>query len=179
MKNDWVGSTHIRCSDCKEVKLKEEYPWSTSNSRSGYYFSYCKLCRKERQRIHRLNRSPWKERASKIGRRASLSGIPFNLDGDYLENLWELQEGLCFYTGYRMVGSVGNGLTEYSVSVDKIIPEIGYLKGNVVLCTHRANTIKNNLTLSEMELWMPSWYERIKMWREIGLTCLQVAEGDF
>ena len=161
MKVDWVDESNIRCSMCKEVKVKELFPWSTSNSRSGYYFSYCKVCRSVRTRQNRINRSPWKERANKIARRAKEQGVPCDLTGDFLEALWQEQDGLCFYTDYEMVWRVGSGLTINSLSVDKIIPERGYVQSNVVLCTHRANTIKNNLTLDEMKLWMPSWYERV------------------
>jgi len=54
------------------------------------------------------------------------------------------------------------------------------VKGNVVLCVARVNTIKSDVSLNEMKLWMPGWYERIvDMWRELGLTCFQVAPGDF
>jgi len=55
-----------------------------------------------------------------------------------------------------------------------------YVKGNVVLCVARVNTIKSDVSLNEMKLWMPGRYERIvDMWRELGLTCFQVAPGDF
>lgn len=161
MKVDWVTDTDIRCSICQEIKHKEEYPWSTSNSRSGYYFSYCKSCRRVKQKSHRLQRSPWKERATKIGVRAKKAGTPFDLDGEFLEALWAEQGGLCFYTDYAMVKDLGIGLSGNTLSVDKIIPTLGYVRGNVVLCTQRANTIKNNMSLDELKLWMPSWHERI------------------
>lgn len=162
MKVDWVTETDIRCSVCQEVKNKEEYPWSTSNSRSGYYFSYCKACRKVRQRENRIKRSPWKERSAKIGLRARRAGIAFNLTGEFLESMWNEQQGLCFYTDYAMVNDLGTGLSGNTLSVDKIVPALGYIQGNVVMCTQRANTIKNNMSLEELEMWMPSWYSRLR-----------------
>lgn len=36
-----------------------------------------------------------------------------------------------------------------------------YVSGNVVFCINKVNTCKNDLSLEEIEKWMPSWYERI------------------
>jgi hypothetical protein len=36
-----------------------------------------------------------------------------------------------------------------SPSLDKIIPELGYVKCNIAVISHRANTIKNNGTAEE------------------------------
>ncbi len=38
-----------------------------------------------------------------------------------------------------------------SPSLDKIIPELGYIKTNIVVMSHRANTIKNDSTIEELE----------------------------
>ena len=37
-----------------------------------------------------------------------------------------------------------------SPSIDRIIPRLGYVPGNVCVISHRANMIKNNATISEM-----------------------------
>ena len=39
-----------------------------------------------------------------------------------------------------------------SPSLDRIIPSLGYVKGNIRVISFRANTLKNNATLSELEL---------------------------
>jgi hypothetical protein len=44
-----------------------------------------------------------------------------------------------------------------SLSLDRIDPNKGYIEGNVCFICHRANTIKNNLTLQEMELLLKNW----------------------
>ena len=37
-------------------------------------------------------------------------------------------------------------------SLDRIIPELGYVKGNVRVISARANLLKNDATISELEL---------------------------
>jgi hypothetical protein len=42
-------------------------------------------------------------------------------------------------------------------SLDKFIPELGYTPGNITVISHKANTMKNNATLEEIQLllnWM-------------------------
>lgn len=46
---------------------------------------------------------------------------------------------------------------QYGASVDKFIPALGYVKGNVAVISRRVNLLKNNATLEEIEalyLWM-------------------------
>lgn len=38
-----------------------------------------------------------------------------------------------------------------SATLDRIIPEKGYVKGNVQVISYRANTIKNNATIEELQ----------------------------
>lgn len=45
----------------------------------------------------------------------------------------------------------------------------GYTNDNVVLCTSRFNTIKSNMTIEEIEKYMPAIYKRIQMWRRRGI----------
>lgn len=40
---------------------------------------------------------------------------------------------------------------EDSYSIDRLIPELGYVKGNVVVISYKANTIKNNATVDDLE----------------------------
>ena len=37
-----------------------------------------------------------------------------------------------------------------SPSIDRLIPSKGYIKGNILICSFRANTIKNNATIDEL-----------------------------
>jgi hypothetical protein len=39
-----------------------------------------------------------------------------------------------------------------SPTIDKIIPSKGYVKGNVMVVSYKANTVKNDLTIEQLEL---------------------------
>ena len=50
------------------------------------------------------------------------------------------------------VGETKAGAKADSPSLDRINPNLGYIKGNVWVISYRANMIKNNATLEELEL---------------------------
>lgn len=106
-----------------------------------------------------------KHRQRAIKARCIEKGVEYDLPGAYLADLYEKQKGLCFYTDEPMkvyFGTKRSGARRDSISVDKVIPERGYVVGNVVLCIERANRIKNDCTLEEMSRWMPDWYSRVQ-----------------
>ena len=60
------------------------------------------------------------------------------------------------YTGYLPLraSSMNSRLMfpSRSPSVDRLVPEQGYVESNVALCRHQCNTIKNDATLDELRL---------------------------
>lgn len=159
---DPVDELHSRCRKCNLVVANEDFPY-VLNKVDGRRLSYCKKCRYRQYRESTLS-SPeryWRERTNQIRKRCGEKGIPFALPEGYLYSLWVMQGGKCFYTDVAMDAVFDRGLRDTSASVDKIIISDGYVVGNVVLCTSRANSIKYDQTLEEMKQWMPSWYERL------------------
>ena len=47
-----------------------------------------------------------------------------------------------------------------SISIDRIIPELGYVKGNVAIISHKANTIKNNASVEDLEKVL-EWLKKV------------------
>ena len=55
--------------------------------------------------------------------------------------------------GIRLNKHVGEGEAKFdSPTIDKLIPSLGYTKGNVWIVSRRANMIKSDATLEELEL---------------------------
>ena len=59
------------------------------------------------------------------------------------------------------ISEKGIGRTDNSPSLDRIRPDLGYVKGNIAVISQRANRIKNDATLEEIT--------KLKTWLEIQL----------
>lgn len=179
---DKIDDFNARCSKCYRIKPILEFQKGRRDKQYEYHFSYCNKCRKSQIYLN-LNSDINKflsEKYNRLKLRASSLNLPCELTKQDIIDLYIKQRGMCFYTDKKMICNVGKGYNRMAISIDKIIPEKGYIIGNTVLCTVQANTMKCDLTINEIQKWMPLFYEKVvEMWRQIGLTCLQVAEGNF
>ncbi|QGJ93758.1 HNH endonuclease [Mycobacterium phage Hannaconda] len=157
-----VDGEDQRCSGCGEWAPIHSYPTAGPAGRK-YRLTFCYRCRTDRAN-RRRNSGPrayfteWRQRA---GRRARIAGVQFNLTVDYLTELYDRQGGTCFYTDVPLVIALGRGQRDRNaISVDRVDNRYGYIFGNVVLVSTRANTMKSDATLEEMAAWMPEWHRR-------------------
>jgi hypothetical protein len=83
-------------------------------------------------------------------RRAIAKNLPFGITLEYLRSI----AGDCcpiFHTNFKW-GRSGLGRGKFHDSapqLDRIVPELGYVVGNVAFISHRANRIKDNGTMQE------------------------------
>lgn len=74
--------------------------------------------------------------------------IPSNLTVDYLINLYQQQDGCCYFSGEKLI--FPNGPSQYnSLSLTKLNPDRGYVQDNVVWTTHLVKNMKMDLTESQ------------------------------
>jgi hypothetical protein len=161
---DIIGDDLARCRKCKREKSILEFQHGRKGQKYEYKFSYCNDCRRKQVYLN-LNSSIEKFLANSINRKRTeckKKGIEFNLTKKFLLDLYEKQDGLCFYTDRKMVWKVGEGKSPDALSIDRVVFDKGYTIGNVVLCSNRINAIKRDVTLEEMKEWMPNWYKKIK-----------------
>jgi hypothetical protein len=78
--------------------------------------------------------------------RAKKKGLPFNLE---LSDI--IIPEFCPIFGMRLEKSQGKGAVDRSPSLDRIRSEKGYVKGNVWVISNKANTMKSNATVEELE----------------------------
>jgi len=76
--------------------------------------------------------------------RASRSGLKFSLK---LEDI--IIPASCPILGVTLSWAEGTGI-DCSPSLDRIIPRLGYVPGNVHVVSNRANVLKRDATLSEL-----------------------------
>ena len=68
-------------------------------------------------------------------------GLDFNLDLVYLKELWDILNGCCILTGIPFVlerAEFGK-VHPYAPSIDRIVPSLGYTKGNIRLIVYQFN----------------------------------------
>lgn len=155
-----VGDNEYECNKCDAILGLEDFPYVQGRV-DGRRLSYCRACRAKQSRVD-LGASPeryWRGRERRL--RQNSRGLACDLPDGYLFDLWQKQEALCFYTDAQMATTYGGGASPSNPSVDRVDVDLGYVVGNVVLCTYRANSIKRDVTLAEMREWMPGWYGRL------------------
>ena len=74
-------------------------------------------------------------------------GIDYDLSEDYLKSIWT---GICPILSVPIDIKASKQDT-YSPHLDRVDPTKGYVKGNVQWLSGRANRLKNNITIYELE----------------------------
>lgn len=159
-----TNETEVICSKCGKLKPISEFQYGRKGTPQEYRFSYCNTCRKK-QNYDNLNTDftrYFKDKYNRWKRQAVKNNITFTITFAEIQNIYNRQEGKCFYSGVTMGWGVHKDLPDRNIiSLDKVIPERGYVAGNVVLCSNRFNTVKNDLSLEELSLYIPSFYNKL------------------
>jgi hypothetical protein len=131
------------CSACNIEKGPDEF--SKDSRVSDGLGSRCYEC-KARIKAAYYRENPEKVLLSGCKQRAKKKGLPFNLD---LEDVIIPEK--CPVLGIKMAHNRGrSGPSWSSPTVDRIVPEKGYTKGNVKVISNRANFVKSNATADEL-----------------------------
>lgn len=152
------------CPSCKETKV-----FSRNRCKPDGLATWCKDCTKADYRKKRDSRLASKRKHYRSNleayasrhrmyytdtyvrrlldaakRRAKLKGLPFNLTAKDIEI-----PKLCPVLGIELAPGVRFSQPN-SPSLDKVFPELGYVVGNVIVVSLKANQIKNVATLKEL-----------------------------
>jgi hypothetical protein len=100
-------------------------------------------------RQQRHAQKPWTTMASTSKRRARDEGVPYNISADYIESIWPA-DNLCPVFGVEFTISKKGQTRDQSASLDRIVPELGYTTGNVIVVSLKANRMKNNGTVEDL-----------------------------
>jgi methylphosphotriester-DNA--protein-cysteine methyltransferase len=138
------------CKQCGKTKDVSEY--YVSNHKGVAYPSHkCKRCDSDNASQWARD-NPFQSHVNKVRRRSKLAGIPCDIDAEFLEEIWT---GVCpiFHTKLNKPGhsTSADRVSKYTCSLDRIIPENGYVKGNVEWISNYANVIKQRATAEELQ----------------------------
>jgi hypothetical protein len=147
------------CFKCNIPKSAAEY----QINRCGNLIGYCRDCRSkgELSRIHSSDDLWLGRKLTQYKHRANEEEQPFDIDADYVKWLYKEQKGLCFYSDIELPWGHNPRAKHFAFSIDRVVSNGGYVKGNCVLAQTRINGAKGDFTLDEMKLWMTEWHRRI------------------
>jgi DNA-binding CsgD family transcriptional regulator len=157
------GQLLYPCRKCGGKKPRDGFPTSIQ-AKTGKPVQHrvCTDCRTADRREYYYQGNWFVRHFHTTRSRCKRSGIVFTLPEGFLEEVFAKQGGKCFYTDEPMVSNTGKGRkSDHSITIDKVVPEGGYIPGNVVLCSELANRVKSNLSLSQIAAWLPGWFDRI------------------
>jgi len=137
-----------RCGKCLNFKSTQEF--SKSKNKKGGLQCHCKDCKSLLQAKSKLTkRGRGAQLISTAKHSAKSKGLAMNLTIDWL--LPKLERGVCERTGLKFdFHSNSRGKNRLAPSLDRIEPELGYVKGNVVLVIWQYNAAK--ITYSHEDL---------------------------
>lgn len=128
-----------RCGKCKNVKMYSEF---RKNKNSAFGLSYfCKQC--DKSRIYNRDRRKILINAAK--KRAKEKKIDFNIT---VEDI--ILPKFCPILGIELEFN-DTCVKDNSYSIDRIDSSMGYVAGNIQIISFKANTIKNNASIEELE----------------------------
>lgn len=146
------------CKDCRNVyfkgqreknrdrRAKQSSNWRQNNPEKvkKNWFSYYDVHDEGIRKAFRdkYRKDPLKHTICAAKARAKKNGIPFNLERKDIE-----MPEFCPILGMKLE-PCGETKTN-SPSLDRIVPQLGYVKGNVAVISYRANRIKNDATADE------------------------------
>lgn len=150
------------CKKCNETK-----PANTDyflKDKKGYFYPYCRECKKEYLKLRKNASSLSKENFSEIEVKKQKSnridkwanylvdssrnsakrfGKEFDIDVDYILELYKKQNGKCYWFNIKLEPS---NISKYPAkpSLDRLDCDKGYVKGNIVISCMAANLGRNS-----------------------------------
>ena len=130
------------CVTCKAVLPLEAF----GSQPSGYLGvdQSCRECRKVKAKADYAKRDYRQVILDRSRSRAKKKGVPFDLT---LEDIAIPTH--CPALGIEL-NRASEKMTDASPSIDRIIPEFGYVPGNIMIISNRANRIKADATAAEL-----------------------------
>jgi hypothetical protein len=149
------------CRNCKQEKVLEKYQLFKSHNGKEYLRHTCRDCinlrtlsketpsdKRQKANREKKRRELWEySMFHQAKQRAIKKSIPFDIDQQYIKSI--LTES-CPILGIPLKKGIGS-FSDNSPSLDRINPNLGYVKGNVKVISDRANRIKRDASIEELK----------------------------
>lgn len=158
----------MSCITCKKEKVLDNFE-KRNNALYSQWRTECKVCKNIRDKNNENKRcinnsleyklglliGNTKQRTKKRNKEAL-----FNIDIEYLKELYNKQNGICYYSNKKMSFMTNS---REKISIDRIDSTKWYEKGNIVLCCWTANNLKQDLTMEEFKEWIKAIHNKINV----------------
>lgn len=126
-----------RETDPDYLKSRSEY----NKANAAYFNKKAKQYNSER---------PFHYAFIRLRQRAKKANIPFNLTEEYLVSIWT---GMCSIFNTELCLPYNSESQDPNkATIDKVIPELGYIMGNIHWVSNKANIIKSFGTINDHQL---------------------------
>lgn len=150
LRNEYgVQGSSKKCRGCNQDKDIVEF-WLVKKYYDGFDYK-CKSCRS-----NEYNNTYISKMFSRAKKRAKETNVPFTITKEDIS-----VPDVCPVLGIPLEFGGGTGVENRanSPSLDRIIPELGYVPGNIAVISYRANLLKSNGTLEEHKM-LVEWLTR-------------------
>ena len=130
--------------DGRVLMTKEKTPKSTAWARKNPD----RVAEQQRRKRNTL-RGALNSKVSAARQRARNKNLPFDLDVNFVNDMWESQSGKCALTGKQMTyrGNKNSQESFDSFSIDRIDSTKGYTRDNIQLVKWGVNSIKSSMSM--------------------------------
>lgn len=151
-----------KCFKCKTFKPVEEF--SKNRSTIDGYQKCCKECfanydsvksnyKKKNDTLKTDLMVYLRNKTSSLERKCKIKNLDFDLDKNFLYEMYLKQEGKCFFTDIEIKHNIGCHQYD-SISVERLDPNLGYVKNNVVLSSFSINSFKGMMNEDEFKKYL-------------------------
>lgn len=145
----------------REYNQRPEVKAQRKKYKEQYYQKLKDKLLYQQREYYKIPENRAKKLLSKTKARALKDGIPFEIT---VEDI--VIPTHCPYLGMELTHDLGKGFLDSNSSIDRIIPEKGYVKGNVQVISRLANQMKNSATKEQLLTFAHSIIEQHRTQQE-------------
>lgn len=154
----YLAGPHYCSGACRNTARAEKILLTCSNPLCGKQFEYTEgkahlkrttqhyCCRSCQNTTHGLAGTPKHEIWERARKRARLNNLPFSL------TVYDIPDipSHCPVLGIEVRSNTSAGPIDSSPSIDRLIPSMGYVPGNIRIICNRANRIRSDASAEEL-----------------------------
>lgn len=117
---------------------------------------YIKISNREKDKIKLRNIETCLSGNAK--KRAKKKNLEFSINTNYIKSIFPL-DNICPILKKKFVFGENFVMDDFSATIDRIDNNKGYVKGNIRIISAKANSVKNSLSIDELEFMLHNWEE--------------------